>query len=1042
MHTLRRHAVGGFTPLDLTDYKERTCNHSISDRKWGLGRPAVLAYRDNRSVSTPQILIQAGFTSIPGRCDALTFRNRLQVPSLRCPTGPPVVSRLHLLMHELASLRLSTCWPGAARAMTLAISACLALTPIVAGSPVICQNFDGPDPIWQLDDDRCRLVSQERIPGGARSARGMERLVVAGPVAESARLLFSVPHLAVLDELEASVWVKAGRPDIQIAARVVMPRATQTDGRPALALVRGSTYNRPDHWQRLRLDNVPDALASEVRILRATPGARIDPRQAYVDAIVLIVPSEPKGTEILTDDLDVDGVLLPEAGESTGVQQTSFPAPAVPAANPSTISETATGQNATARIEIDDVASESSIRLHGSVLMVEGKPFMPRVIEWRDEPLEFLAQRGFNAIQLSTLPTSEQSTEAKRHGLWFLCPALRPDAIGDGPVGHPDDRVLAWLLDDPAIEIDPAYGRNWAALVRQHDTVRGRPIVVMPHGNWDAAANVADVIIAAHPRIGQMSPADFDRWLTGRMKLVQPGVPLWSAVASQFSDHVGEQANSLAETLGPPPIVNREQLLGFANAACVRGCRGIVVQSGSALNDDTPHAQQRAATLELLNRRLQLLEPWVASGKVVGQIESTNGVSIGIVLLVDRARILVPIAADVLASGAKSAGSADVIHLDAAFVVPGTPESCQVYWLSPASMRPLAAQRVAGGTRIVLPSRQAGMALLTEDPKVVQAFRQHVAQNALPAARLLRTLVEQEARRLDDQGRKLLQLGYANNSVLQKVSTAQHELRQFDALVASGRVETAYELAERIDRKVQFAADEQQRVIGLAGELLSHPLVLSHEQILDYGKFAESSIALRGGENLLYGGDFEDLGQMVQFGWQHVNHQLTDIESRVTLTAQSPKHGSYSLELHAKATGQLPSPLPVTSAPVWVVTHPIPVNPGQIIAITGWVRVDEAITDDGLEIVDSLGGPELALNVRKTAGWQPFQLLRAVPESTELRVTFALTGLGTAHVDGVMVRELEKPVARRLPVVSPLDSPIGPNTADKSGPLFIAPAAR
>jgi hypothetical protein len=201
---------------------------------------------------------------------------------------------------------------------------------------------------------------------------------------------------------------------------------------------------------------------------------------------------------------------------------------------------------------------------------------------------------------------------------------------------------------------------------------------------------------------------------------------------------------------------------------------------------------------------------------------------------------------------------------------------------------------------------------------------------------------------------------------------------------------------------------------------------------------------LRGGENLLYGGDFEDLGQMMQFGWQHVADDSSGIETRVALTANSPQQGRQCLEISASAVSQMRSASLVNNAPLWVVTHPVPVEQGQIIEISGWVRVDEPIqaSIDGLEIVDSLGGPELALTVRQTAGWQHFQIIRGVPESTELRVTFALAGLGKAQIDGVMVRELTRPSPRRLPPVSPSASPIGPNTAGRSGPLFVAPGAR
>jgi hypothetical protein len=931
-------------------------------------------------------------------------------------------------------------------AVAAALAAWLSLvpnTPIVARSPIICQDFDGPDSVWRIGDGQNRIASQERVPGGARSNDGCERIVVAGPVAQSILLFCPVTQLAVLDELDASIWVKASRPDIQFAARIMMPRSTGRDGQPAVAIVRGAGYQRVGHWQQLALQNVPDLLADEVRILRATPGAQIDPREAYVDAIALVVPGEPNGVEIFTDQLVIDGVPSPELRNAPEIVQVSFPPPAVQSAPAATPAASPAQHETGSMLGSRETANPAPIRLHGSVLMVDGKPFMPRVIPWHDEPLDFLAKCGFNTVQLSEPPNAELATEAKRHGLWFICPAPRPDAIGDGPVGRSDDRVLAWLLEDAAIELDPAYGRIWAALVRQRDVVRGRPIVVAPQGGWDAAANSADILMVDHPRAGRLAPVDYDRWFVSRSQLVQQGVPLWAAVAAQFGEQVGQQSNELAETLAAPPDVDATQLEMLVQLACVRGCRGVVVRSSSALNEDTSRARHRAGVLELLNHRLQLLEPWIAGGKVVGQIESTNAPWTGVMLLVDRARLLVPVPAEMLAGDVKSV-SPDKIYAEMAFVVPGIPESCQVYWLSPLSLRPLATERVAGGTRIVLPARQAGVVLLTEDPKVVQTFRQHVAESAPTTVRLMRNLVDQEAKRAIEILRELKELGYSTNFLTQSFLQAEFQLRQCDALLASGRLDSVYELVEQVDRNLQHSASELRNLVSSPSELVSHPLALGFDQLLDYGRFPPTSTSLRGGENRLYGGDFEDLGQITQFGWQHVADDSPGIETRVSLTANGPHHGRQCLEISASRTSPMPSAALVNNAPVWVVAHPIPVEQGQIIEISGWVRVDEPIQEsiDGLEIVDSLGGRELALTVRQTAGWQHFQIIRGVPESTELRVTFALTGLGKAQIDGVMVRELTRPVPRRLPPVSPIESPIGPNTADNSGPLFVAPGAR
>jgi hypothetical protein len=917
------------------------------------------------------------------------------------------------------------------------------ITPIVARSPQIYQDFDGPDSVWQISDGQHRIASQERVPGGARSDKGCERIIIAGPVAQSMLLFYPVTHLAMLDELEARIWLKASRPDIQFAARIVMPRSTGRDGQPAIAVVRGVRYQRVGHWQQLVLRNVPDLLADEVRVLRATPGAKIDPREAYVDAIALVVPGEPNGIEIFTDQLEIDGVLLPERHDASGIQQVSFPPPAVHSAQTGAASASPLPHETGSLLSSHEAANPASIRLHGSVLIVDGKPFMPRVIPWHEEPLAFLANCGFNTIQLSEPPNAELAADAKRHGLWFLCPAPRPDAIGEGPVGRADDRVLAWLLDDAAIELDPAYGRNWAALVRQRDVVRGRPIVIAPQGEGDSAANNADILAIDHLRVGRLTPTDYDRWFASQTQLVQPGVPLWAAVAAQFGEQVGQQSNELAETLAAPPDVDSDQMEMLVQLACVRGCRGVVVRTSSALNEDTPRARRRAGVLELLNRRLQLLEPWIAGGKVVGQIDATNAPWTGIMLLVDRARLLVPVPAEALA-GDENSGSPDAIHFEMTFVVPGIPESCQVYWLSPVSLRPVATQRVAGGTRIVLPSLQAGMVLLTEDPKVVQSFRQHVAEHAPKAALLMKNLVEQRAKRANEILRELKTLGYRTDVLSQSFASAEFELQKCDALLASGRFDSVVDLIGRVDRNLNLSAGELRKIVVSESVLLSHPLLLGLDQLLDYSRFSHAPTALRGGENLLYGGDFEDLGQMMQFGWQHVTDITPGIETHVALTASGSHHGRQCLEISASAASPLPSATFVNSAPLWVVTHPVPVEQGQIIEISGWVRVDEPIqaSIDGLQILDSLGGPELALTVQQAADWQHFRIIRGVPEATELRVTFALAGLGKAQIDGVMVRELTRPAPRRLPPVSPIESQLGPNTANNSGPLFVAPGAR
>jgi hypothetical protein len=85
------------------------------------------------------------------------------------------------------------------------------------------------------------------------------------------------------------------------------------------------------------------------------------------------------------------------------------------------------------------------------------------------------------------------------------------------------------------------------------------------------------------------------------------------------------------------------------------------------------------------------------------------------------------------------------------------------------------------------------------------------------------------------------------------------------------------------------------------------------------------------------------------------------------------------------------------------------VEAGELVLIRGWVQIPTPITGsvDGLMIVDSLGGEDLALRISKTTGWQPFSLLRVASQSGALTVTFALTGLGEVRLDDVAVQVVE-----------------------------------
>jgi hypothetical protein len=825
-------------------------------------------------------------------------------------------------------------------------------------------------------------------------------------------------RVAVLNEFEARLWVKSDRPSVQLAARVALPRTTNPkNGAPSTVIVRGGIYNRPGHWQQLILTDVPRLLAAEVRIMRATAGAEIDPREAFVDSIVLVIPGDPQGVEVLTDDLEVDGIRL---SKFEVVEQANY------------VDSTATAAN---------VSNASQVRVESGLLLVNDRPFLPQAVVWQGEPLTFLAERGFNTVQLPGLPTDEQIADAQRLGLWFLPLAPRPENLAREAVGRSNDRILAWLLSDEAVEVDANYAVRWAELIGQRDAVSGRPLVIAPQADWSVACKSAEILAARHPRRTGVSRDGYQQWLTERRNFAPPGTPLWAIYPTQYDNVATDQVAALSGRTQPPPSVDFMELESLVGVACASEVRGFLFQSHSPLTESDVATRARAAQLELINRRLQLIEPWLAGGKVIGRLNSSDSAWSGFVLHVDRARLLVPMRASTM-TGADERDKPSPSEL--VFLVPGVPESSQAYALSPTSMRLLPLDRVAGGTRLSLPATGQAFALITEDPRVLQSLRQRASREGGRFARLERELLALRAALLAENARRLAQLGYRNNLPARASASLDDSLRQLDGQLAGGHWEQACLIGASAESIFAQAVADQRRAVGASQAFESHPLALSYEQLDEYAEFQQTCAGLRGGDNLLYGGDFENLRQMIEFGWKHIRQPLPGRETHVELSAEGAKHGQFCLALHAPAAAVSKSTPGAERMTEWIVSSPVPVEAGQIMEITGWVRVDNKTDNegDGLHIVDSLGGPELSLSVGQTSGWQPFRLVRVATKPTEVRLSFAHVGTGSAHVDAVMVRVLTSPSPHPLPPPGDTHEATDPNVADQQGPLLSAPQPR
>ncbi|MBI3836940.1 MAG: hypothetical protein HY288_03275, partial [Planctomycetia bacterium] len=162
--------------------------------------------------------------------------------------------------------------------------------------PVLRDDFEGPETSWSYaaDDASYKVEAHQRVQQNAHAGRWCERLAVRGNNGTYIYYAHPIGSARVINELRASVWLKADRPGLQILARVVLPRSSDPrSGNPLSTLIRGTGYTQVGAWQQLRIENVPQLLERQVRVLRTQFGPQVDAREAYVDRVLLNVYGGP-----------------------------------------------------------------------------------------------------------------------------------------------------------------------------------------------------------------------------------------------------------------------------------------------------------------------------------------------------------------------------------------------------------------------------------------------------------------------------------------------------------------------------------------------------------------------------------------------------------------------------------------------------------------------------------------------------------------------------------------------------------------------------
>ena len=877
---------------------------------------------------------------------------------------------------------------------------------LVAAPPAAAAEPQEPEATtWTLveSDAAPRVLSHSLSRSAPHRGAICEELSIEAAAGSTLRLEMPVGPAAVIDEFTASAWIKANRPAIRLAARVVLPGfVSRKTGEPVVVLLHGPPSTDVDRWQQLRITGLPQALARCLAALHLEHGAQGSAAGAVVTHLALDLYSSPGRYDVFIDDVAVAGSVAPAGGRSVSrdplVRQAAAEASGPPVDPPAGLAR--------------------------GVLEVAGLPFFPRSLDHNGEPLASIADLGFNCVRLAEPATGGLLAEARAAGLWVICP---PPAIPDVDLRDPDtvpalrnwDRVLMWDLGSGLAEGDVESLAEQARRVRACDQRTGRPLVASADSGLRNVSRHVDMLVARRTVLGtSLELVDYLTWLRERPRLTRPGTPLVATLSTEIDPQAARQAAALSGVGGRGLAVDPESLCLGALSAVAAGTRGIFFASSRRIDADDHEARLRAAAAREMNMRLAVLEPWAAAGRFSAAAQTSDREVRAVVMEAARARMVVAWrcvqGAQICARRYEGALPKDEAALT--ILVPGMPESHQAWEVGPGGLKPLKQRRVTGGVAVTLDHFTSHALVLCSGEAAVTAHVQERLRASAPAelasARTLAGLV------LADDAALLGGLPAAalgNLPVAAMLGAAQQDAVEAERLAASDPAAAVVKFRRCTAICGQFERLAWERGVQGTGSMLSlmaSPLSISDATLAEQWRFTEALAAAGPGQELLAGGGMERVDDLAIAGWRHFAQEQAEIITSVEVSRDRHFSGGGSLRLHARAALAGDPPIVVETPPVWVTTPPLAAPVGKLLEISARVWVPKPITGsvDGLLVFDSLGGPALAERVGATRDWTRLAVYRIVPPDAageQLVVTFAVTGLGEAFIDEVSVRVLE-----------------------------------
>ncbi|MCA9054619.1 MAG: hypothetical protein KDA75_12330 [Planctomycetaceae bacterium] len=897
-------------------------------------------------------------------------------------------------------------------------------------------SFDSDKPSWRVSAeaaDSARLRTHARSDRFVQSGTRSE-LIQLDAAQRGGRLFLeqTVPPALVFDELQATVWLRSNRPGLRVGLRIVFPRQVNPhSGEPLTVDFWGESYAVAQRWQPLRCRTTDTEIAKLLARLRnqlvpILDTADLDVQGMYVDRVILSQDIEAGAVEYSIDTLELSPLIDP-------------------ASNGAEIVQVSATQEVAAPVTIGD-----------GRLLRSGAPLFPVFTPHHGETPEELRQAGFNLVWVPQYDDQALLTQLARAGLGVMAepPAVQvqpPDQTGDvaysvglPPLAEGTENILMWHLGS---EVEPealASVRAAANAVRDADRLR-RPILVDVTGSIREFHRSVDIVgFSKHTIHTTSSPQDYLESLQQDGLQALRGRPTFTWVFTEPNPALLENR----AVRGSLPYVEPEQIWMQVNVALSSGAKAIGYWKHTPLNQPTSDAEERRHAITIANLRLQIVQEWLATGKVtdmapvhLGTARTPGQPGFTQTLLTPFNRLASNNApADALDANVK----APVIRSEAGLLIlpqwlepnaqyqPGAMAAQDVriflrgiravhaWEVTTTSVYPheLKVEDTSGGTEITLQRLdQSSIIIVPTDLSAIDRLRERMHQVRAQAAQSWVALAQLKLDRVQAVHDDLQQLTPENDvsedqtlkygdSIL---AEARRQARTAAAHLQAGKFDDARVASEnvlRLTRQIQRA--HWENIVRPLSSPVSTPYTICFQTLPDFWRLMQTIGRSRGSsENLLHGGDFSNWDTIFAAGWKYDAVPAgSEIVPIIELHGDGASGRCLRLAAHLGDSGQA-SP-DFDRPPVKFVTHPMPVYSGQIVHIRGKVKIEVPVSGstDGALFYDNLVGSigALRFNTRKPTGnWVPFELIRPVQHSGELQLTLELTGYGDVRFDELQV---------------------------------------